>query len=168
MAFSAPALAFASRRGKELIVPRSGSLPATCIKCGASADKPWRKKFYWHTPWLYLMIIFPGLLIYVIVALIVRKKMELNLPLCERHHGDRKRYRLLGAVMLAGFVPAGLFLGKIGSETLGWVTGCAMFAAAIVFYALCGLGVRPTKIDENGGIFRGAGPVFLDALPEQR
>jgi hypothetical protein len=158
----------AMRRGKQLIVPRGSSLPAQCIKCGASAVKPWKKKFYWHTPWLYLMILFPGLLIYAIVAVVVRKQMELNVPLCDTHHADRKRNHLLTAIMLIGFIPVGTIVGMSFSEPLGWMTGTGMFLAGLVFWSMAGLGIRPAKIDEIGGEFKGACTAFLDLLPEQR
>jgi len=131
------------------------------------ASTPWRKKFYWHSQWIYLLILFPGILIYAIVAMIVRKQMELNLPLCDTHHADRKRYKMLAILMLVGFIPAGLLLGSIGSEALGWVTGIAMFVTGFVFYSLGQLGIRPLKIDEAGGEFRGACTAFLDGLAEQ-
>ncbi len=166
MGFPAVAPALASRRGKDVFVPRSASLPASCIKCGASATKPWRQKFYWHSPWLYLLI-FLNLLIYAIVALIVRKQMELNLPLCDAHHQDRKRNRLMALIMILGAIPVGIALGTMASEALGWITGVLMFLASVVFYVMSGLGVRATKIDENGGVFRGACAKFLDLLPAQ-
>jgi hypothetical protein len=166
MASYATAPAFASRRGKDLVVPRSASLPANCLKCSVPASTPWRKTFFWHAPWLYIMILFPGLLIYAIVALIIRKRMELNLPLCETHHDDRKRYKLLTTFMLAGFVPVGLVLGIYVSDTVGWTTGLLMFVLGVVFLQLSSLGLRATKIDETEGVFRGACAEFLNALPE--
>src|SRR5690242_18011661 len=109
MATVAVSSVVATRRGKELLVPRSAALPACCIKCGQPAEKPWRKKFYWHTPWLALLVLL-NLLIYIIVAVIVRKNMELNVPLCDRHHADRKRYNLLSILMIVGFIPVGAIL----------------------------------------------------------
>jgi hypothetical protein len=158
--------ALATRRGRDLVVPRSASLPAHCLKCGTAASIPWRKKFYWHNSWVYFLILL-NLLIYIIVAVVVRKQMELNLPLCDAHHADRKRYRLLGTLMLIGFVPAGLVLGANFSETLGWTTGALMFVAGLVFWQMSTLGIRASKIDEAGGVFRGASKAFLDMLPEQ-
>lgn len=164
-----PALvpAIASRKGKELIVPRAASLPAYCVKCGAPASTPWRKKFYWHNPWLTLLVLL-NILIYIVVAVIVRKNMELNVPLCDSHHADRNRYKLLAILMIVGCIPLGFLLGNFFSESLGWITGLTMFFASIVFYFLCGLGFRPTKIDDTGGVFRGACTAFLDLLPEQQ
>lgn len=164
-----PALvpAIASRKGKDLVVPRSASLPAYCVKCGALATTPWRKKFYWHNPWIALLVLV-NLLIYIVVAVIVRKNMELNVPLCDIHHADRKRYKLLAILMISACVPVGLLLGSFFSEALGWITGLIMFFASIVFYFLCSLGFRPIKIDDTGGVFRGASTAFLDLLPEQQ
>lgn len=114
------------------------------------------------------MILFPGLLIYAIVALIVRKQMELNIPLCDTHHADRRRYNLLAMLMLIGFIPVGAILGVYISEPLGWITGIGMFFAGVVFYSMGQLGIRPSKIDELGGVFRGAGTEFLNLLPQQQ
>jgi hypothetical protein len=163
-----PTQTVAMRNGKQLIVPRAASLPAQCIKCGAAAVKPWKKKFYWHNPLLYLMIIFPGLLIYAIVAMIVRKQMELNVPLCDAHHADRKRNHMLAAIMLIGCIPVGVAIGMSLSQPLGWMTGTGMFLAGLVFWSMASLGIRPAKIDEVGGEFKGACTAFLDLLPEQR
>ena len=168
MSISTPALALASRRGKDLIVPRAAQLPAMCVKCGATATKPWRKKFYWHNPLLYIMILFPGLLIYAIVAIIVRKQMELNVPLCDGHHADRRRNLLIGTLMLIGCIPVGVILGAYVSETLGWVTGPLMFHVSLVFFSMGSLGFGPKKIDDFGGEFRGACEAFLSQLPAQQ
>ena len=138
-----------------------------CVKCGEPATTPWRKKFYWHTPALALLILL-NVLIYAIVAVIVRKQMELNVPLCETHHANRKRYKLIGTLMLVLCVPAGLALGTYVSEAMGWITGSLMFLVSIVFFVMSGLGFGPKKIDEAGGIFRGACAKFLDQLPEHQ
>src|SRR5262245_52238987 len=107
MATFAPAqVPAACRRGKQMVVPRGSSLPASCVKCGAPAKTPWRKKFYWHHP-AYYITIFAGLLLYAIIVLIARKSMELNVPLCDAHHGERKRYNILAVILMLGAIPAG-------------------------------------------------------------
>jgi hypothetical protein len=157
----------ACRDGKKMIVPRGSSLPANCVKCGAVAQTPWRKKFFWHNPLLYLMIIFPGLLIYAIVALIVRKNMELNVPLCDNHHGERKRFLIVGTVLILGCVPAGIALGVALDEGgYGFLLGVVMFFASLVFFSRSAF-LRPAKIDEFGGEFTGAKEEFLRLLPQK-
>jgi hypothetical protein len=167
MASPTSALIAASRKGKSLYVPRSASLPPFCLKCGEPATKPWRKKFFWHPPAYFLLILFPGIVIYAIVAMLVRKQMELNLPICDLHLEDRKRYKLLALLFFIAFVPVGLLLGNYFSEALGWVTGAAMMIASFAFYIQSQLGIASKKIDAEGGIFRGACLQFLDRLPEQ-
>lgn len=150
-----------------MVVPRGAALPPNCVKCGRDAAVPWQKKFYWHEPWLYILILFPGLLIYAIVALFIRKKMELNVPLCDAHHSDRKRYNLLGAVMLIGFIPVAIMLATVLKMDAGiaWLVGLGMFIAGVVFFSKATF-LKPTKIDEQGGTFQGADEAFLKLLPE--
>jgi hypothetical protein len=167
MASSTPALApSATRNGKILIVPRGAAFPPNCVKCGALAEQPWRKKFYWHNPWLYLMVIFPGLLIYAIVALVVRKNIELAVPLCDVHHADRKRFILIGTVLLLACIPVGIF---VETEThffdgSGVLVGFLMFISGCIFLGRMNA-LRPKKIDEAGAEFTGAGDDFLKLLP---
>lgn len=149
------------------MIPRFASLPPFCVKCGAAATVPWRHKFYWHPPLLALLIIV-NLLLYAIVALVVRKKLELNVPLCETHHVERKHKKLTAALMLLGCVPLGTVAGMLFSDAFGWATGVAMFIAGVVFLFTRNLGFGPKKIDENGGVFRGACAEFLNLLPEQQ
>src|SRR5438105_154087 len=79
------------REGVTLIVTTQASLPPRCVKCNADVVDGWRwrKSLYWHHPALALMIIFPGLLIYAIVALIVRKKAVVEASLCPVHRANR-------------------------------------------------------------------------------
>src|SRR5260370_36502587 len=92
---TAPSQSAISRQGKKLIItvpPQLGQtvvLPPLCVKCGAPAnDKPVVKSFYWHNPAIYLVIL-AGVLIYLIVAVIVRKGIEVSVPLCALHSKRR-------------------------------------------------------------------------------
>jgi hypothetical protein len=167
MASFAPAPNTAAvRRGKELHIPRFSALPPLCVNCGAAAQVPWRKKFYWHTQWIFLLVLL-NIVVYLIVALIVRKQMELNVPLCDKHHAERKRYNLLGALFTLGALPVGIFIGTAFNDAEGfaWLTGFGMFVAGVVFLILAGKYLRPKKIDDQGGIFTGASEAFLTQLP---
>lgn len=139
------------------------------MKCGSTQVSAWRKKFTWHSPWLLLMIIFPGLLIYAIVALVVQKKMELNVPLCEEHHGERKRYNIIGGVLLGAILPVALIGANSQSldGTVVTLVGMIMFLASLIFFVRGGRYIRPTRIDDQQAILAGAGMAFLNALPDQ-
>lgn len=165
---SAPG-AVAQRYGKKLYLPRFASLPPNCVKCGQAAKKPYRKKFYWHAPWLYILIVFPGLLIYAIVALIVRKSIELDVPLCDYHHGSIRQKRLIGAILLLGCIPGGMVMNMaLGfSEGTAWLAGVVAFIAGLVFFSVAGSVMAPKKIDDAHAEFGGVAAEFLQFLPER-
>ncbi|HZS27150.1 MAG TPA: hypothetical protein VFB76_07955 [Candidatus Angelobacter sp.] len=103
------------RNGQKLVIPaamhgESIALPPPCIKCGdAATGKPVNKTFFWHHPAYYLLLL-PGGLFYILVALIVRKRMRLTVPLCARH---AQRRRL--ALTLAWVCP---LVGMVGSGVM--------------------------------------------------
>ena len=77
--------------GNYLRVPRQGAvLPPRCVKCNEPGSKALVRDLYWHSPWLYIMVVFPGILFYAIVAMIVRKKAAVQVSLCERHVSLRR------------------------------------------------------------------------------
>jgi hypothetical protein len=170
MSFAAPpAPAVAQRDGKKLYLPRFTTLPPNCVKCGQPAQKPFRKKFFWHTPWLYLMVIFPGLLIYAIVALIVRKNIELDVPVCDFHHAERKRNKLIGSLLLLGAIPIGVVMNMVFNIDAGfaWLVGVVSFFAGAIFFSMSNSVMAPKLIDETHAEFGGVSPEFLKLLPDR-
>lgn len=152
------------RDGKQLVVRDQCKLPARCIKCGASAPlaaKP--RKFYWHSPALYLLILL-SILVYAIVAMIVRKKIEVTLGLCAEHAQRRK----LGiAACLAG-IAAGfalLFTGLARDSSAMTLAGPVLVLAGIVCGLVLGRLLVPVRIDRDFARFNGCGPAFLALLP---
>jgi hypothetical protein len=55
------------------------------VKCNEPGSKELVRNLYWHSPWLYIMLVFPGVVFYALVAMIVRKKAAVQVSLCERH-----------------------------------------------------------------------------------
>jgi len=123
------------------------------------------KTFRWHSPWLYLLIL-PGLLFYVIAALVVQKKARIDVPFCGSHRSWRTRMNMAGAVLLIGSLPTSFLLASL--EVNGGVT--ALIAVAIAFFglivlAIVGSSFSPVYIDETCAKFKGAGEKFLSLLP---
>src|SRR6478609_9496771 len=84
------------REGLFLVVPVQGaSLPARCVVCNAPAHTRLHRKLYWHPAGYYLLILISAL-IYVIVAVIVRKRAHFELGLCDQHAGRRRLGLWLG------------------------------------------------------------------------
>ena len=78
------------RENNTVVLLPNADLPPRCVKCNAPAEEPVKQRtLYWHTPWLYLLILV-SLLIYLIVALIARKGVTLHPGLCTEHRTARR------------------------------------------------------------------------------
>ena len=131
----------------------------------APAGSGFNAKFYWHEPALYLLILC-GLLVYFIVALIVRKSAVVWVGLCPRHRGARNRGRLWGSlVLVVGLfcLPAAAVVDS-GGAYLGW-GGLILIVTAAVMGTLGSVGLRPERIDDQFVRLKGASSDFLSALP---
>jgi hypothetical protein len=155
------------REGDRIIVPRvlgnwaGAPLPPACVKCGRPSARPLSRSFYWHAPWVYLLIL-PGLLFYAIVALATRKRMDLQIPLCASHR-SRRRNQILAAWLLAAAGVGAIFL--FGALELDMGIGALVMIALILAGAIMGVLVssplRPVRIDDRCGVFKGCAEPFL-------
>jgi hypothetical protein len=113
------------------------------------------------------MIFFPGLLIYVIVALIVRKTAKIEVPLCDEHRARRSNGILIAWVLsLAGI--ALCFAPAFSSES--WVglcilVGIIMLLTGLIYGSLRSQVVAPQKIDDTHVWLRHVSPLYLAELP---
>lgn len=152
------------RDGKVLVVRPDSPLPARCVKCNAPAHLPLkRRKMYWHPAWVYLLL-FLSPLIYIIVALIVRKCATLSPGLCDAH---RRRHWLGIALGWGGSLLALLlmFLGATYEYCSMAVIGMILFLGAIVAGIILARVLQPERIDKDYIRLRGCGQAFLDTLP---
>jgi prepilin signal peptidase PulO-like enzyme (type II secretory pathway) len=122
------------------------------------------RKVYWHQPWIYLLILL-NVLIYLVVALIVRKRASIAPGLCPRH---RKR-TWIG--ITTGWI--GVFLGiflmilSAGTDQCLWgVLGALVFLGALVAGILLSRVVLAKRIDKDFVRLKGCGQAFLDSFPE--
>ncbi len=158
-----------SRYGKDLVVGRGSQLPNFCIKCGSPAKTLLQNKMYWHSSGLILLI-FIGVLPYLIAVLILRTKMDLGLPLCTAHFEKRRSLRrvalallLVGSCLLLScfyisdsYVPAMLGVGLL----------CVLVAGVV--REVAGSLLKSKLIDGEKGIFTGANDLFLKQCISQR
>ena len=163
------------RDGKRLIMRLGAELPMRCLLSNEPAVKRVRKSWSWHTPWLFLLAASP--LIYIIVALIVRKKASIDLPVSTRIlQKNRKVTRVTVCVCLGGVVLTilGVFLPAAGSHFLSDVKLWMGLGGVIVLVvgALVGLillnTLQPEKITNTHLWLKGVHPDYLAALPEWR
>jgi hypothetical protein len=154
--------------GNLLIASHAAVLPPYCIKCGRPAEPNFfSRKFSWHPQWVYIFVLL-ALLLYVILALAISKRMTLQLPLCRRHLEKYTSLRLAAAVLLLGCIPEMVIAGTLLPESyMGYGIGAGALAliAGLACLIMFGAVLRPTRIDQHYGFFANASPLLLQKLP---
>jgi len=153
------------REGPILVMRKSAALPGGCVRCGQPEASRLHQRFYWHSPWLYALIISP--ILYVILALILRKSAEANVPLCDFHRSRRRLLVTIGAVASSlGFVAMG---AAIYWDRGDLAAGAGLAAlAGLVLLAVRSRVLQPKRIDDNFAWLRGADHAYLAPLPDWR
>jgi hypothetical protein len=147
-----------------LLVPREATLPSRCVKCGVATDSPLRRqKVYWYSPWLFLTLVFGGLLIFAVLVMILQKKGVVHFALCDQH-ASRRRW----IIALAWFLSLGgiaMFIGGfVLIDRMGDAFGILMLTGlvALLFGLIIGIaGARSLNvkyIDKH--------VIWLNKLPE--
>jgi hypothetical protein len=152
------------RSGALLITSPEVRLPPRCVKCNAPVDGPLkRKRYYWHHPAIFALVLF-NLLIYAIVAVIVRRRAEVTFGLCQVHRAKRNRAIVGG--LLGVCLSIGLTAGAIGQQIpVLALVGILGVVVSIVVSAVVARALLPTRIDKAGAQFKGCGEGFLASLP---
>lgn len=154
------------RNNSVLVMTKQALLPNRCIKCNAPADEQLKRKLTWHHPALYLLAL-ASLLIYVVVAMVVRKTATVNVGLCEDHSSARRRNIAitwaLGLASIAGFVVAAM----LEDGTFALLGVFLLLATAIYGIATLRV-VVPTKIDDYCVWLKGVDANYLQQFPEWR
>jgi len=171
---SAPAIYAIVRDGNRLLVPNPPRnqvvpLPPPCIKCGAPANgKPVNKTFYWHHPALYLLVL-AGVLVYLLVAVIVRKSMRMSVPLCARHAQRRSTAVTLAWVIPLVGVADAFILPRFGIDggVVALIT-LLLVVTGVVIWAIVDYPIRPKSIDQYRGVFTGCAEAYLQQFPPGR
>jgi hypothetical protein len=137
-------------------------LPDRCVRCNEPAQGyRLRRKLYWHHPGLYaLLVISP--LIYVIVALIVRKTTTVSAGLCPVHRTRRRNGLVTG--WLGVPVSLAACTASIATDTpAAIIAGFLLFFVCLIAGAVMAQVVVPKKMDQNLAWLR-AGQPFLDSI----
>ncbi|HEX4870110.1 MAG TPA: hypothetical protein VFV15_05230 [Moraxellaceae bacterium] len=159
------------RDGKQVVLRRGADFPHRCVRCNAPGTPRARaQRFYWHSPWLYLLVII-NILVYAVVALLARRSVKLHPALCDAHRRERRNATLLVIALViggVGLLGAALDLDASGSPlqpyALGAVPAVMLLAIAVAAWKLRTL--TAARIDADEVRVRGVGRPFLDSLPE--
>jgi hypothetical protein len=160
------------RSGNILVMRRGAQLPDRCIKTNQPANgKRFKAIFYWHHPAIYLLILL-NLLIYVIVAIAVRKKAVVYVGVTEETLQKRRRAILWGWILaIAGVILYFYaYLSILSESTTGGFIAlglgfCLMLGGLIGGIAGANL-VNVDRIEEEYIWIRGVTKEYLAHLPE--
>jgi len=146
------------RHGKKLVMTRQATLPDRCIRTNQPANgNRLTCKLAWHEPAFYLLLL-PGILPYVVFALIFRKKATIEVGFTEAFTralriaviGSRTLF-LLGFVLLA-------FTDQV-------IIGLLAMVVAIVWGVVWTRTVTAVRIEDNYIWLKGVHRDYLAALP---
>jgi hypothetical protein len=159
------------REGKYLVTTRNGPMPDVCIKCGGVPVTHLRKTLTWHHPAIYLTLLLCniGVLVYIIVALLVRKKAKVQVPVCAACSARRKRNLAIGWLSFALSIVM-FFVSITVVESDDAKMGFALAGGALILFSLIwAVGIQfvlAKKITDQFVWISKAGKKVLETLPE--
>ncbi|HEV2969220.1 MAG TPA: hypothetical protein VGY55_04460 [Pirellulales bacterium] len=154
---------------RGLLVLRKGAvLPDRCVKCNEPAEGyRLKRNLSWHHPAIYLTIL-AGVLIYVIIALVIRQTARVEIGLCPRHRSRRNRSIAIAWLLFVG----GIGVLVLGANDVGasraavlW-TGLVMLLTSPFVGLIASSTVRPKKIDAYFAWLKGVCPEYLAEFPQ--
>jgi hypothetical protein len=143
---------------------KQAGFPDRCVKCNASAGGyQLKRKLSWHPPAYYFAILV-NLLLYIVLALFVRKTAVIHVGLCPTHR--RRRGRVIIACWTLFFASIAGCASGIGRDMPAMMLVAPVLVFAAIFTAIVGSQVvRPSKIDDRYVRLAGVHRSFLDTLP---
>ncbi len=152
------------RDGSLLVMSKQAALPPACVKCNQSVGQAdFKKKLYWHHPALYLLLL-PSWLVYVVVALCVRKTATVYLGLCDNHRTQR-RYIIAVCWLLALLGMAGIAGAMKMGDSMPVMLGALSILASLVVYCAAVPVVAVQKMDDHYIWLKKINPNLLAQLP---
>jgi hypothetical protein len=164
-----PANPFAGlwREGSLLVMHKEAPLPDICLKSNEPATRRLKRSLSWHPPAYYLLVLL-HILIYVVVALLVRKTATIYIPLTDDWYARRQRRMLFAWGTI--FACIGLFVAGVAFiDRQPWapwaMIGAIVLALAITIYGLvaCRM-VWPKRMTDQYIWLKGVHPEYLNRL----
>jgi len=155
------------RQGNVLVMHKAAPLPDICLKSNGKATRRLPRSLSWHHPAIFILVVISPL-IYIIVALIVRKTATIQLPLTDEWYA-RRRWRMLIAWSLAlACIPLFILSCALVEhyDAAGLLMAGSIFGvlgAAIYGLLACRL-VTPERITDQYIWLKGVHPEFLNRL----
>ena len=152
------------RNSSTLVMSKDAQLPDRCVKCNAFTIGRLKRKLSWHHPAIYILIAV-ALLIYLIVAMVVRKRATVYLGLCEEHMAKRRTYIWITWLLALGGI-AGFVIAIAENNGVPALIGILLFLTAIVFALITIRVASPSRIDDRFVWLKGINAEYLNQLPQ--
>jgi len=154
-------------QGDLLVMHKLAPLPEICIKSNLPATRRLKRSLSWHHPGYYLFILL-HILIYIVVALIVRKSATIYIPLTEEWFARRRRRMMIAWVLILSCIA--MFCAAIPyADQQPWAPFVMIAAvplalgAAIWGLIMCRM-VWPKRITDQYVWLKGVHPEYLRRL----
>jgi len=157
------------RKANTLVMHKNVELPNRCVKSNVPATRRLKRDLSWHHPAIFLSILI-SLLIYIILALVLRKTAKIYIGLSDEWFARRRR-----AIMTGWFTTVlGIAMFVIGiasvdqNEAFGWLIlfGVVLFLFGLIYGLVRARMVSPARISDEYVWLKGVNPEFLADLPE--
>lgn len=157
------------REDKTLAFRKGHVIPAQrCIKCAEpSVGKPVKRKLSWHHPAIYAVLLISPV-IYVIVALIVRKTAIVHVGLCRRHRNRQRMVVASTAILCLSMIPLSYAAFTIRNGELLSILGIFLLLIGLIVYVVAGQIVMPKQIDDHVVRMKGVGEPYLASFQNAR
>jgi hypothetical protein len=152
------------RNKSVLVMTREALLPNRCIKGNAPTGERLKRKLQWHHPALYLLILL-SILVYAVIAMVLRKTATINLGLCEEHLAARRQG--IAVTWILGLLSVVSFVVAVQLEDATFMVVGIVLLLATAIYGIVNLRVVvPAKIDEHYVWLKGINSSYLQEFPE--
>ncbi len=156
------------RKGNILVMHKNVQLPDRCVKSNAPTNRRLKRNLSWHHPAIFLSILI-SLLIYIILALVLRKTANIYIGLSDEWFARRRNAIAVGWLSaLAGIAMFVIGIAAIErSDILPWLilVGIFVFFFGLIWGLVRARMVSPERISDEYVWLKGVHPEFLADLP---
>jgi hypothetical protein len=155
------------QKGNLLVMHKRAPLPARCVKSNMPAERRLKRNLYWHHPAIYLSILI-SILVYIILALVLRKSATIHIGLSEEWFARRRNAIAISWLLALGSI--GAFIAGAATVEQDWGVALIAFSPLVfligVLYGLIGARMVVAKrISDDYVWLKGVCPEFLSGLP---
>ncbi len=123
------------------------------------------RKLAWHSPVWYLLILV-SILLYIIVALIIRHTATIQVGYCDMHRSKRRRAITIGWVLALGGIGLTVVAASLTKPiALLVVLGVVVFLVGLIWGIVGSQVVSPKRIDARYVWLKQVSPDYLAELP---